>query len=537
MMNPSTSDDFISANSNIGEISVGTVKIYPAITPGEVKKSFRKFITETGSNIPWERIYLTIGQYYLHLYFNSGKLDSLTLGLWKDEVYEYDMEKVKALYAKLFAEAEYFPWGTAYIVNGQCHDEPPGISIHFCLTKPDTSSPSTRASRKSKFKITFYSLPPLLLLFAWLRPVNNGITRWLIVFGTIGVLTDMVFITDRLWRRKRKLVYIFLLAAVGLIAGLLVPSLSSTPLFARLRNQYVQELRSYEGTRYLWGGENRFGIDCSGLPRKAMRNALVITGLKNGNSDFILSALKNWWFDASAKALSEEYRNCVYPLNVSGTVKDSPTYFLQPGDLAITDDGVHVMIYLSPNEWISADPGQDKVVIEHPSESKNPWFTRPVHFFRFRLFQNAEIRSGARTESMRTAWQNFLKGSQTGCCLSTPDTYAKNPHWNVFVSYGRDYTLSFLAERLDSKTATGQYFCGLPKMNEGEVALVCLERISGKSILKYSGNRSTLKKIIANADGLAAPYFYVVSEILKNPEALDAVRDYLLESERSVAKP
>ena len=393
------------------------------------------------------------------------------------------------------------------------------------------------AIKKRWTKLKLLGIAPVILLAAWLWPVNNGITRWMIVFGAIGVLADVVFIVARLRRMRWKWFYVFPLAVAGLIAGLLMPSLSSTPLFARLRNQYVQELRSYERTRYLWGGENRFGIDCSGLPRKAMRNALVITGLKNGNSDFILSALKNWWFDASAKALSEGDRNYVYPLNVSGTVKESPTYFLQPGDLAITDDGVHVMVYLSPNEWISADPGQGRVVIEHPSESKNPWFTRPVHFFRFRLFQNAEIRSGAREESMKTAWQNFLKGSQTGCCLSTPDTYAKNPHWNVFVSYGRDYTLSFLAERLDSKTATGHFFCGLPKMNEGEVALVCLERISGKSILKYSGNRSTLKKIIANADGLAAPYFYVVSEILKNPEALDAVRDYLLGAEKSEAKP
>ena len=384
--------------------------------------------------------------------------------------------------------------------------------------------------------IRLLGIAPVILLLAWLCPVNNGITRWLIVFATIGVLADIAFIADLLWRRKRKWVYVFLLAAAGVIAGLLAPGLSSTPLFARLRNQYVQELRSYEGTRYLWGGENRFGIDCSGLPRKAMRNALVITGLKNGNSDFILSALKNWWFDASAKALSEGDRNYVYPLNVSGMVKESPTYFLQPGDLAITDDGVHVMVYLSPNEWISADPGQGKVVIEHPSESKNPWFTRPVHFFRFRLFQNAAIRSGSRAESMKTAWQTFLRGSQSGCCLSTPDTYAKNPHWNVFVSYGRDYTLSFLAERLESQAATGHFFCGLPKMNEGEVALVCLERISGKSIFKYSGNSPALKKIIANSNGLAAPYFYVVSEILKNPEALDAVRDYLLESEKSEVK-
>ncbi len=116
------------------------------------------------------------------------------------------------------------------------------------------------------------------------------------------------------------------------------------------------------------------------------------------------------------------------------------------------------------------------------------------------------------------------------------DTYAKNPHWNVFVSYGRDYTLSFLAERLESQAATGHFFCGSPKMNEGEIALVCLERIPGKSILKYSGNSPALKKIIVNSNGLAAPYFYVVSEILKNPEALDAVRDYLLESEKSEAK-
>ncbi|MBI3986575.1 MAG: C40 family peptidase [Lentisphaerae bacterium] len=30
----------------------------------------------------------------------------------------------------------------------------------------------------------------------------------------------------------------------------------------------VQCLRRYEGTLYVWGGENRRGIDCSGLVRK-----------------------------------------------------------------------------------------------------------------------------------------------------------------------------------------------------------------------------------------------------------------------------
>lgn len=106
--------------------------------------------------------------------------------------------------------------------------------------------------------------------------------------------------------------------------------------------------------------------------------------------------------------------------------------------------------------------------------------------------------------------------------------------------YTRDFITftiaTFLAERLDSQAATGHFFCGLPKMNEGEVALVCLERVSGRSILKYSGRNPALKKIVADADGLAAPYFYVVDRIQKNPEALDASRDYLLELEKSEVK-
>ena len=268
-----------------------------------------------------------------------------------------------------------------------------------------------------------------------------------------------------------------------LLAWLFVPALSCTALFAKLRDSYVAELRNYDGTRYFWGGENHLGIDCSGLPRKAMRNALLKTGLKERNNVFLFSALKNWWFDASAKALAEGYRDYIRPLNLAGTVATAPEKELNPGDLAITDDGVHVMIYLSPDEWISADPGQGRVLIEHPSESKNPWFTRPVHFFRVTLLENAEIRSGSGAESMETAWQNFLKGSQSGCCLSTPDTYAKNP-------------------------------------------------LFSRSILKYSGRSPALKKIIAEAEGLAAPYFYVLDRIQKNPEALDAGRDYLLELEK-----
>jgi hypothetical protein vspiD_24475 len=123
----------------------------------------------------------------------------------------------------------------------------------------------------------------------------------------------------------------------------------------------------------------------------ADRNALWTTGLKEMNHNFLLLVLKNWWFDASAKVLAEGYRDYVRPLNLAGTVATAPEKALKPGDLAITDDGVHVMVYLAPDEWISADPGQGKVVIEHPSESKNPWFVRPVHFYRWSIFRRRSI--------------------------------------------------------------------------------------------------------------------------------------------------
>ena len=40
-----------------------------------------------------------------------------------------------------------------------------------------------------------------------------------------------------------------------------------------LRQTYVQCLKEYEGSLYFWGGENRIGIDCSGLVRRGLINA------------------------------------------------------------------------------------------------------------------------------------------------------------------------------------------------------------------------------------------------------------------------
>ena len=148
-----------------------------------------------------------------------------------------------------------------------------------------------------------------------------------------------------------------------------------------LRQLYVNELKRYEGTRYVWGGENFLGMDCSGLPRKALRNALLKSAFFNGNGKYLRHAVKNWWMDASAAALASGYQHYLTSLEIEGTVVEAPEKLLSPGDLAITTDGRHVMVFLEKDTWISADPMQGKVVIERPSISHNPWFDARVKFY------------------------------------------------------------------------------------------------------------------------------------------------------------
>jgi cell wall-associated NlpC family hydrolase len=61
---------------------------------------------------------------------------------------------------------------------------------------------------------------------------------------------------------------------------------------------------------------------------------------------------------------------------------------LLPGDLAITADGVHVMVYSGPGKWIQADPGENKVVTLDPGTSENGWFDSKIAMFRWSQLSN-----------------------------------------------------------------------------------------------------------------------------------------------------
>ena len=58
---------------------------------------------------------------------------------------------------------------------------------------------------------------------------------------------------------------------------------------------------------------------------------------------------------------------------------------LSPGDLAVTDNGVHVMVYLGDGKWIQADPGIGAVATLDGRTADNGWFHVPVTTHRWRV--------------------------------------------------------------------------------------------------------------------------------------------------------
>lgn len=128
-----------------------------------------------------------------------------------------------------------------------------------------------------------------------------------------------------------------------------------------LRADYVARLRSYDGTHYVWGGESPLGIDCSGLPRKALRDALWAEGWQHANGTAFRKWLAQWWFDSSALAMGQGYRGRTRQAGLSGPLWELDRSPVLPGDLAVRGDGGHVVVYLGDHRWIEADPNRGKV--------------------------------------------------------------------------------------------------------------------------------------------------------------------------------
>jgi hypothetical protein len=208
------------------------------------------------------------------------------------------------------------------------------------------------------------------------RPIHDSTMRYGIVAALVIVWAGLI---TRLWQGK-----------AGRFAAMALPLVAAIPFLlpgkeldrAKLQSDYLKGMRSFIGSNYVWGGESDRGIDCSGLPRRALRDALKSQAL-HGNGTAARQWIKQWWFDTSAKAMKEGYRDFTRETGIGGWMTKLDPARLEPGDLAVTDSGRHVMIYLGAGEWIQADPGPGKVLVEKPGQDDNPWFDSKVSIHRW----------------------------------------------------------------------------------------------------------------------------------------------------------
>jgi hypothetical protein len=233
-------------------------------------------------------------------------------------------------------------------------------------------------SRQSPKRAWFLGCIGLVVLLLW--PIEYRATR--AVFVLLLILTwigALVF-----WWRKRLLRAVLIVAAAIPILALCLPG--RIPELDAIEEDYARALRSYLGVRYVWGGENHLGIDCSGLVRKALFWGLVSNGIRSLNGEPLRRAFEIWWYDASALALRNSYRGWTTELFRHENINTADPAQLKMGDLAVTTDGVHALVYLGNNVWIEADP-DEKRVIEVSLPTQNPWFETPVVFLRWKWLE------------------------------------------------------------------------------------------------------------------------------------------------------
>ncbi len=216
-----------------------------------------------------------------------------------------------------------------------------------------------------------------------LNPVNSTFFR----LAHLGMIAGAWF--GLLWLAWKHPPARYALLAMPALLAICLSLPAPDPNPEALRADYVKRMEEMSGTKYVWGGENPRGIDCSGLPRRALRDALLAHAFRHANGRALRMFAGHWWFDASARALSEGYRGYTVPLGSSGTISTMSYQGLLPGDLAVTEDGVHILAYLGGDLWIQADPGIGAVAILNGREDPNGWFGVPVTTYRWKVLAPA----------------------------------------------------------------------------------------------------------------------------------------------------
>ena len=220
---------------------------------------------------------------------------------------------------------------------------------------------------------------PLFLLF-WNAPVIDTRIRvitlaiaFLIMIGAIPLVWPY-----RIFRWSLVCFYILLAVFISL------PN-AFPPNGLKLRAQYCKALVSYAGCPYVWGGEGPYGIDCSGLVRRAMEDALATQGMRTLNPSLLREGISLWWDDTTAQIIGKGYGGRTHFIVSTLSLNDLDYSLLKPGDLAVTSSGIHIMAYLGDKKWIGADPGKMRVTEFSIPESKNAYFFTSMRIMRWKI--------------------------------------------------------------------------------------------------------------------------------------------------------
>ena len=229
--------------------------------------------------------------------------------------------------------------------------------------------------------LLWFAISGFLIAIA-LYPVSSRLTRYTLLALAFVVWFGLIAL---LWRRP--LARFTLLGLTLLVAGFLAWPSRAVPPAEHLRADYVAALQRYDGVTYYWGGENARGIDCSGLIRRGLIDALLSRGIRSFDPGLIRRAISLWWHDCTARALGEGHRGLTAPVLATPSINALDHSAILPGDLAITANGVHILAYLGEHRWIEADPMANKVITVTVPSKGNIWFDGPVNVTRWSVFR------------------------------------------------------------------------------------------------------------------------------------------------------
>jgi hypothetical protein len=233
-----------------------------------------------------------------------------------------------------------------------------------------------------KFLIVIWlGLWPLLFWCLW-TPIPFSALK----IGASIALCGLWIGAPLLFPRTRPLAAISAMLALTLVFW---PARPDSPRV--LSREYGTALQNYGGTRYLWGGENGRGIDCSGLVRRGMIDALLQRGWQTQNPSLWREAAVIWWRDCSAREMKNGYSGRLEQRFEAPSLNGIDTSLLQTGDLAVMRSGVHVLAFVGEKGWIQADPnlsnGGDKVIFTR-APSKNGWFSQRAVICRWKILDS-----------------------------------------------------------------------------------------------------------------------------------------------------